>query len=114
MERAENSPSSDPNLSDNSQHSSQHDPSKPAQNSKLFIPTPSLARKKRTRASGGKREEGSKKLRRLIYREEVYTLGDTVLIRESPTTDMIARIEEIIKQNGDSEHPIWPMIRVTW
>eukprot|EP01022_Parablepharisma_sp_SALTPOND_P011783 TRINITY_DN1501_c0_g1_i1.p2 TRINITY_DN1501_c0_g1~~TRINITY_DN1501_c0_g1_i1.p2 ORF type:complete len:288 (-),score=-17.43 TRINITY_DN1501_c0_g1_i1:121-984(-) len=52
--------------------------------------------------------------RRLMLRGEVYCLGDTVLIRETETTNMIARIERIISENGDPTHPKWPMIEVTW
>eukprot|EP00826_Nyctotherus_ovalis_P027314 TRINITY_DN2133_c0_g1_i4.p2 TRINITY_DN2133_c0_g1~~TRINITY_DN2133_c0_g1_i4.p2 ORF type:complete len:115 (-),score=12.76 TRINITY_DN2133_c0_g1_i4:250-594(-) len=114
MERAEDSPNDEPNPSDSLQCSSQHDHNKHVQNPKSPVPVPSFTHKKRGRASGGKGKEDSKKVRRLIYHEEVYMLGDTVLIRESPSTDMIARIEEVIGQNGDSEHPTWPMIRVTW
>ena len=51
---------------------------------------------------------------RLMFRNVIYEIGDTVLIRESPDTNMIARIERIIKEQGDDIHPKWPMIEVTW
>ena len=52
--------------------------------------------------------------RRLIFRGVVYSIGDTVLIRESEKTNMIGRIERIIGENGDPSHPQWPMIELTW
>jgi hypothetical protein len=52
--------------------------------------------------------------KRLKFQGELYEVGDTVLIRESETTHMVARIEKIIKENGDPKHPKWPMIQVAW
>ena len=52
--------------------------------------------------------------RKLLFQGTIYTIHDTVLIRESKTSDMIGRIERIIKENGDPTHPKWPMIEVTW
>jgi len=52
--------------------------------------------------------------KRLKFQDEVYELHDNVLIRETETTNMVARIEKIIRENGDLKHPKWPMIEVTW
>ncbi len=52
--------------------------------------------------------------KRLLFRGEVYSVNDIVLIRETEKTNMIARIERILRENGDPVHPTWPMIEVTW
>lgn len=59
-------------------------------------------------------EEEPAQCKRIIYKDVAYNLNSTVLIRESETTNMVARIEKIVKENGDPKHPTWPMIEVTW
>ncbi len=67
----------------------------------------------RAEKSNGKRPAESL-CRRLKFQNQIYKVGDTVLIREAETTDMVARIERVLKENGDLKHPTWPMIEVTW
>ena len=65
-------------------------------------------------ASSGQEAEQSSQYKRLKFQGELYEVGDTVLIRESENSNMVARIEKIIKENGDPKHPKWPMVELTW
>lgn len=53
-------------------------------------------------------------LKKINFEGVLYEIQNTVLVRETEDTNMIVKIEEIIKENGDPKHPKWPMINVTW
>jgi len=59
-------------------------------------------------------QQGETVYSKLKLRGEIYNVGETVLIRESQNSNLVARIEKIIKENGDPMNPTWPMIEVTW
>ena len=64
--------------------------------------------------NGEVEEEQANQYRRMKFQGELYDLGETVFIRESESSNMVGRIEKIIKENGDPKHPKWPMIEVAW
>ena len=55
-----------------------------------------------------------KQYRKICFRENIYEVGDTLLFRETETTNVVGKLIRIIPEGGNELHPKWPMIEVQW
>ncbi|TNV76254.1 hypothetical protein FGO68_gene16993 [Halteria grandinella] len=55
-----------------------------------------------------------KQYRKLCFKEVVYTVGQTILFRETDKTCVVGKLVRIIEEGGNPQHPKWPMIEVQW
>lgn len=60
------------------------------------------------------RKAKRKYCRKLIFRGELYTVSDYVLLRETKTSNMVGILRRIIKEGGDPLHPKLPMLEIEW
>lgn len=44
----------------------------------------------------------------------VYTVGETLLFRETEISNIVGKLVRIIPEGGNPAHPKWPMIEVQW
>jgi len=50
----------------------------------------------------------------LRYKNNIYKIGDTIIVRDSESDDLVCKLMKIIPKEGDELHPDWPMIEVLW
>ena len=48
------------------------------------------------------------------YQEEIYKLGDCLMIQDQGGRYSVAKLLEIIPRNGIKKHSLWPTIKVQW
>ena len=55
-----------------------------------------------------------KEYKKLKYKNIIYKIGDTIIVKDSTTSELICKLMKIIPKNGNLEKPDWPMIEVLW
>jgi hypothetical protein len=52
---------------------------------------------------------------KIKYKNEIYSIGDCLLIRdEAEDSFLIGKLVKIIQYNGYKKYPYWPTIQVQW
>jgi hypothetical protein len=52
---------------------------------------------------------------KIKYRNEVYSIGDSLLIRdEVEGSYLIGKLIKIVQYNGFKKYPYWPTVQVQW
>lgn len=54
------------------------------------------------------------KYTKIKYKQDIYSIGDNLLIRDSSDGFLIGRLINIIPANGDKKYHYWPTIEVEW
>lgn len=54
------------------------------------------------------------KYTKIKYKQDIYSIGDNLLIRDSSDGFLIGRLVNIIPSNGDKKYHYWPTIEVEW
>lgn len=52
--------------------------------------------------------------KKIKYKNEIYTLGDVLLIRDVSEGFLIGKLIKVIPSNGIKKYPWWPTIQVQW
>ena len=53
-----------------------------------------------------------KQYRKICFKETIYEVGDTLLFRETESTNVVGKLVKVIPEGGNPQHPKWPMIEV--
>lgn len=48
------------------------------------------------------------------FREDVYKVGDCMLVRDLNEGFLVAKLLKIIQFNGFKKYPFWPTIEIQW
>lgn len=51
---------------------------------------------------------------KIKYKDEVYSLGDNILIRDTNDGFLIGKLVKIIQANAFKKYPYWPAIQIQW
>jgi hypothetical protein len=51
---------------------------------------------------------------KIKYKNDIYTVGDTLMIRDVNDGFLIGKLIKIIQSNGIKKYPHWPTIQVQW
>ena len=54
------------------------------------------------------------KYTKIKYKQDIYSIGDNLLIRDSSDGFLIGKLINIIPTNGDKKYNYWPTIEVQW
>lgn len=51
---------------------------------------------------------------KIKFKSDIYTTGDTILVRDLNEGFLVAKLNKIIQFNGFKKYPFWPTIEVQW
>lgn len=54
------------------------------------------------------------KYTKIKYKQDIYSIGDNLLIRDSSDGFLVGKLINIIPTNGDKKYNYWPTIEVQW
>ena len=54
------------------------------------------------------------KYTKIKFKQDIYSIGDNLLIRDSADGFLIGKLINIIPSNGDKKYTYWPTIEVEW
>ena len=54
------------------------------------------------------------KYTKIKYKQDIYSLGDNLLVREGTDSFLIGKLISIIPSNGNKQYSYWPTIEVQW
>lgn len=52
--------------------------------------------------------------KKIKYKSHIYSIGDSILIRDVNEGFLVAKLVKIIQYNGFKKYPFWPTIQVQW
>ena len=52
--------------------------------------------------------------KKICFKDTLYHVGETLLFKETETSNIIGRLVRIIPEGGNPLHPKWPMLEVQW
>lgn len=56
----------------------------------------------------------SKSYQKIKFKQDFYSVGDNLLIRDINENFLVAKLIKIISHGGNKKYPYWPTIEVEW
>lgn len=58
------------------------------------------------------KSQKKKQYKKLCFKDTIYTVGETLLFKETENSTIVGKLVRIIPDGGNPANPKWPMIEV--